>query len=406
MDKKRLIFIGIFAVAVIGIGYLMYAVFLKKSPTPLDTTPKDTTIDTNNLPTSGSFTQSGTTGSTQTGTGTTGGGNIVSPSALPESGIRKVSKVIEENIISPKINSNGNVNFYNSIDGKFYTSSNGQISEMSDQVFFNVENVIWSGMKNESIIEYPDGSNIYYNFDTKVQKTLPKHWEEFSFSSQDDQIVAKSIGLSPENRWLVSSNADGSNVTLIEPLGENADKVIVDWSPNKQIVGISLAGGAVGVDRQEVFFVGQNGENFKSLIVEGRGFESTWSPSGDKLLYSVYSSRSEYKPELWIVDSNVGNIGANRKMLGTNTWANKCTFGNERNIYCAVPNSLPVGSGFSPELANTVNYTLVRIDTQTGLQAPLQMEEIHSIDKIFLSEDGGTLYFTDKFEAGLFSISI
>src|SRR3989339_1655446 len=162
MDKKRLIFIGIFAVAVIGIGYLMYAVFLKKSPTPLDTTPKDTTIDTNNLPTSGSFTQSGTTGSTQTGTGTTGGGNIVSPSALPESGIRKVSKVIEENIISPKINSNGNVNFYNSIDGKFYTSSNGQISEMSDQVFFNVENVIWSGMKNESIIEYPDGSNIYY----------------------------------------------------------------------------------------------------------------------------------------------------------------------------------------------------------------------------------------------------
>jgi hypothetical protein len=405
MDKKRLIFIIIFTIAVAGIGFAMYWVFLRTPETARPT--GNGAGGQTNLPTGGTgqFTNEGTvTGGNGDGTTTSGGGT--GTVTLPSTGLRETNHVITDTILDPKITQSGNVTYYNTVDGKFYTTVNGEAVELSNQVFFNVENVIWSNSSNESIIEYPDGSNIYYNFDTKVQTTLPKYWEDFSFSEQGDQIVAKSVGLSPENRWLVTSDANGENVNFIEPMGENADKVIVDWSPNKQIIGLSLTGDAVGADRQEVLFIGQNGENFKSIIVEGRGFQSMWSPTGNKLLYSVYSTRSQYKPELWMVDTNMGNIGANRKMLNVNTWADKCVFYDERIIYCAVANNLPVGSGFVPELATTATYTIVKIDSQTGLQTSIFVDTPSDVKSIFISEDKKTLYYTDRYLPGLFSFEL
>ena len=75
--------------------------------------------------------------------------------------------------------------------------------------------VTWSPTQTASILEYPDGSNIYYDFDTKRQVTIPKHWEEFSFAPQGDRITSKSIGFSPENRWIVSANPDGTDVKIV-----------------------------------------------------------------------------------------------------------------------------------------------------------------------------------------------
>lgn len=410
MDKKRIALSIGFILVTIGLGIALYYVFFapKSSlipdqtnnpgqngqfPTANDgsTTPIDPGSTNTQLPTSNN-TQTQTPPSQNTQTDT--------PPPI-------VNRIVDNAVGNVTTGKNGGARLYNEGDGKFYRiDKNGILQALSDTTFFNVSDVAWSPVQDEAIIEYPDGANIYYNFQTKKQVTLPAHWEEFDFADNGSQIVAKSIAFSEENRWLITSDPEGNNIKPIEPLGANASKVIVDWSPSGESLGLARTGDPIEADRQEVLFVGQYGENFKSLIVEGRDLRTEWSPTGQKLLHSVYSARSGYIPELWIANSSGDDIGSGRKLLGLNTWADKCTFGDDRYVYCGVPTSIEKGAGFVPALADSTPDTIVRIDTQTGLKQTIPTDGIHTVDTIFVGDDGKTVYFTDKTQQGLFSIDL
>lgn len=408
MDRKRAIIAFIFLLVCIGVGYLLYRVFFAAE------TPDIALVD-EEPSAADKFPQAnqGAPLPTQEETGiplpvSQGGSEDTTPdSNLPPGVIAgEVEQIVNVAVTGVSADTrSGNPRFYNDEDGKFYhLNANGKVEPLSDQVFYNVQDVTWSPVSDVSIIEYPDGANIYYNFETKQQTSLPKHWDSFSFAPTGEKIVAKSLAFSPENRWLVSSDPDGNNIELVEPLGNNADKVIVDWSPNKQVVALSTTGEDLGSDRQEVLFIGSNGENFKSTVVEGRGLTTNWSKNGERLLYSVHSSRSEFKPELWIVNAAGEAIGENRKPLLLNTWADKCTFTDDRFAYCGVPKELPKGAGFAPSLADTISDDLYKIDVETGQKTPLPMTSDHVISSIFVGKDG-KIYFTDKNKSGLFTVS-
>ena len=406
MDKKRLIFTIVFIIVTIALGYLLYRVFFAKEKAPTGT-PTDVILPPGILP-------NAEKGVITPGTATTPG---VLPNAeklnyyTDEPIFDKyepypIKTIVEAPILDPKINRAGVTNFYNQSDGKFYRlGSDGKPQTLSDEVFYNVKAVTWTPTKNESIIEYPDGSNIYYNFDTKQQATLPKHWEDFSFSPLGDKIASKSLGLAEENRWLVTSDPEGKNISLIEPMDNNADRVTLDWSPNKQVVALSRTGEPLGADRQEILFVGLHGENFRSMVVEGRDFREKWSPTGQKMLYSVYSIKNNFQPELWIVNAEGNNIGSGRKMLNLSTWADKCTFADDRFVYCAVPSETKMGSGLAPGLLDDINDKLYKIDIKTGIKKEIPLNDYHVIDEIFVGKDN-TLFFTDKNQIGLFNIPL
>ncbi len=288
------------------------------------------------------------------------------------------------------------IQFYNQNDGKFYNlDSQGNLTPLSDKVFYNVKNVSWSNSKDKAIIEYPDGANIIYDFNKEKQITLPKHWEDFEFSPNDQQIVAKNIGLDSSNRWLTISNYDGSNNKNIEPLGTNADIVYPSWSPNNQSIAMFTKG--IDFDRQQLYFIGQNKENFKSTIIEGRGFQSLWSPDGTKLLYSVYSSNSDLKPNLWTVNAQGENIGSERKNLELETWVSKCTFANSTDVYCAVPQNLKKGAGLFPDLANSTSDIIYKINITNGFKKIISIPDgSFTISNIIISKNEKTIFFTDK----------
>ena len=293
-----------------AIAYGLYFLFTQTGKIGQPAPPTGEVLPPGQLPISG------TAPATTTGVTTGPGGEL-----LPIAGIiastspsyykpALVKQVLSETATYPSLNAGGDFRYYNANDGKFYrVMPSGSIQKLSDNVFFNAQKVTWAKNQNQAVIEYPDEAKIIYNFDTNKQVTLPKHWQDFSFSESGAQIAAKSVGLDPSNRWLVTINNDGTGARLIEPLGENADKVIVNWSPNQQVVAFSQTGEPQSGERREVLFVGLNGENFKSTIVEGSGFEPQWSTTGKKLLYSVYNSRSDFKPELWLVDSAGHNSG-------------------------------------------------------------------------------------------------
>jgi hypothetical protein len=301
----------------------------------------------------------------------------------------------------------GGVRYYNASDGKFYNlQADGTTKAMSDNVFYNVSKVTWAKSNDKAVLEYPDSSKIIYNFETQKQVTLPKHWEEFSFSPDSTEITAKAIGLAPENRWLVTVNDDGTGTKLIEAMGENQDKVIIDWSPSRQAVAFSMTGQPLGLYRKEVLVVGLNHENFKSIVVEGMGFQPQWSPTGKKLLYSVYSSRTDLKPELWVTNAYGQDIGSGRQNLEIATWADKCAFAGDTTLYCAVPRSLPQGAGISPAIAAGTPDDLYKIDLKTGLKTTIPTGGDYAIDNISYDETNKRLLFDDPNQSGVFEVKL
>lgn len=404
-SKYKTIFLIIgFIGTVIMIGYFIFRIFFK--PMLPTETPEDIIVTKQQpLPTAGEgeiIKQEPTIEKPLEGTEFK-----VKPTPIAVGGITKTSLITEHDTLAPSLSGNGrDLQYYNQDDGKFYTvTKNGEILALSDKQFFNVESVEWSPTKQKAVIEYPDGANIIYNFKTEEQITLPSHWEEFKFSPAGDQITMKSIGLDPNNRWLAIVNEDGSGAKSIEPIGLNGENIYPSWSPNNQIIGMELEG--IDMDRQEVYFMGLNGENFRSTVIHGRGFEHKWAPQGDKLLYSVYSDLSSDKPSLWSVDARGESIGANRKKLNVETWASKCAFHNQHDLYCAVPEELPEGAGLFPRLAEDIPDKFYKIDVKTGQKKLIAVPDSDfTADSVMVSDDGSFLYFTDNKTKGIQQIRL
>lgn len=302
--------------------------------------------------------------------------------------------------------SNGNIIYYDTSDGRFYQiSTDGTVSAYDNKVFHNLKNVTWSGDRRRAVLEYPDGSNIVYDFASQQQLTLPKHWEDFYFAPDSQQISFKSIGLDIENRFLAVARYDGSGARTIENIGGSEDQFEANWSPNDQIVATFTD--YKSYNRSEVYFIGLNNENFKSAIVEGRGFEGQWSPQGEKLLYSAYNSSSDYKPELWVASAAPGSIGNVRRRLDIQTWSNKCSFSNNDTIFCAVPSSLPFGAGIDQEAADNSTDDIYEINLVTGVKRLIATPEgSHTISQVITTNNPNQLFFVDQDNNRIYRIDL
>ncbi len=396
LNKKFLFAIG-FILTVLVLGYLIYSLFFKPA-LPQTTETEPATSTTAGLPVA-PYGAGQVAAPTETGAGLPqeGAKPGAGAGAIARGGITQAPELNQGASISPALAPNGSdLQYYNKTDGKFYrVTKNGEATALSDKIFHQVESVNWSPDRNKAILEYPDGANIVYDFASDKQITLPAHWKDFDFSPNGQQIVMKSIGLDPNNRWLSVVNSDGSKARRVEALGDKDDTVYPSWSPNGQTIAMYTEG--IDFDRQEVFFVGLNNENFKSMEVEGRGFQSRWSPAGEQLLYSVYSSQTDLKPALWIANSQGENIGSGRKSLNVETWAEKCVFADSANLYCAVPEKLEEGAGIFPEMADNTRDNLYKIDVKTGLKKLMAVPDgEYNMSNLIISENGQYLYFTDK----------
>jgi hypothetical protein len=404
--KKILMIVGLVLIAIL-LGFGLYYMFRKALPETVTPPP------TGEIP--GAITP-GFTPSGERIVTTTGPDGQIITTTLPVAGAvptigdsfyqaEAVTKIVSQPVSFPAINNiNGEMRFYNENDGKFYRVKNdGSTQALSEKTFFGVSQTTWANSSDKAVLTFPDSSKIIYNFEKDKQYTIPSHWEEFSFSPEDTKIAAKSVGYSPENRWLITVNDDGTGTSLIEPMGENEDKVDVSWSPNRQVIAFSKTGSNdLGTYRKEILLVGQNGENFKSITVEGLGFEHQWSPTGEKLLYNVYSPNSDFKPELWIVNSSGDYIGSNREPLKLNTWADKCAFADNNTLYCAVPRSLPQGAGISPNIADGTPDDLYKIDLNTGFKTIINLNGDYSIQNIYFDKNENKILFSDYNQTGLF----
>lgn len=413
VNFKKIIIIGGVVILLI-ILVIVVSQSLKKQPiSTLTPIPGETVGQNGALPTSG---PGGTVTSTQTGgqlpegTGqapvVTAPGETTAEQTAVAGRENKIKDLIEYTSSAPTLSGDGSsVQYYDKADNKFYKiNGDGEVVEMTSDKFFNVDTVTWSPAKDRAIITYPDQSKIIYDFTTKKQITLPKHWEEFNFSPNGSQVAFKSMGYDPENSWLAVMNNDGTMAKTVEKIGTNADNIMVSWSPNNQMIGMELQGN--NFDQKKIYFIGLNGENFKSITTQGRGFMPLWSPSGNQLLYSVYSSDNNYLPDLWVIDSQGGELGANLRPLNLNTWANKCIFNGENEAYCAVPQNLEQGAGMIPASAKNATDNLYLVDLTSGQKILIDGSNQYNMTNLIITSDQKFIYFTDSITGRLFKLAI
>ncbi len=395
---KKILFIAFFVVFTTGAGYGLYYFFFK---------PKAEQIAVETPTGAGGSLQGAGQRTEEPQTLPAGGGSLgenVDYGGTGAAGAQTDVNLLKDSVTqSLSLNNSGASRFYTPDDGKFYKMNpDGTVTTLSDKQFFNVQTVDWAKATNEAILEFPDGSNIYYNFDDQRQTSLPQHWQDFEFSPQGSQIEAKSMGMDQNNRFLVTANADGNEATAIYHLGDNGNLVIPSWSPSGQIVGFSKTGSPQPDGAEEIILLGKNHENFTNLNVPGRGFMPSWSPTGKQLLYSVYHERDQLKPMLWITDMTPNEIGQSRRKLNINTWADKCVWASEQKLYCAVPVALPPGAGYSEKDFSNVPDDIFLVDLSTGISKKISTpDQNHPVSSPQLSADKKALLFTDS-ETGRF----
>lgn len=397
--KQILLVIALFAGAGI-IAFGLYFIFFRgisERPTVDELT--DVTQTTSQLPIAaeGQPTVVTPIDDTETDIGLQFGAPAIPGTEIAQGVVTQTTNLTNEDVTNIARTSNGSeIAYYSEGDGQFYKiNERGEIVALSSERFNNVEDVAWADDANKAILTYPDGTKQYYNFQTQQKATLPSNWEEFSFSPDTNQIAFKETSDNPEFEWLSIANPDGTGKQAIEHLGINSNRVDVTWSPNNEIVGHYWEGSAE--DRTILYFVGKNNENLKATFVEGYNVQSQWTPDGEQLLYSAVSSQDNYNPRLWIVNARGNTIGTNRIDLGISTFAEKCSFAQEKVLYCAVPDSMERGAGLEPGINNGIPDSIYRIDLRTGEKTKVAETDIQAtIDQLIISEDESNAFFVDN----------
>ena len=411
---KKLIAPIIFILVAIGFGLALYYLFFK--PT-FETPPTEEPQGIEQLPDATTGTQPGLTeGEETTGipelptksiTKITAPEKALLPSEIAQGGLTATTALSFEKADKISLDSTGkNPLIYNAQSGEFYSiDENGDKKLLTEKIYKNIETIALSSDKTKAILEFPDDTNIYFNFEKNKQITLPKEWTEFSFNSTADKIAFKNMDNDPEQRFLGIANPDGSGIKYIESMSTNDDHVEVNWSPNEKVLAFYKDGDTSTTSK--LYLLGQYGENFKSITINGYGANTQWSTNGEKLLYSAYTPYTDNKPLLQIVDTDGENIGANNNSLKVYTWADKCVFADATTVYCAVPKEMPSGAGLVPRLADSVPDYIYKIDLKKGTKSFVaEPDGDYTIDQLQVNSDQSRLFFTDKNSGAIYQIKL
>ncbi|MCF7795707.1 hypothetical protein K9M42_01290 [Patescibacteria group bacterium] len=332
------------------------------------------------------------------------------PSELASGG-KTLSEIISfENTYNPTLSPGGDILSYNKDTGEFsrLDTESGESIIFDSISYKGAETIEWSPDSTKVLAEFPDGSNVIYDFDKNRQYVLPTNWYNFDFTEDSSGLVFLTESTDPKKRWLSTSDVDGSNYNPIENLGENERFVDVVYSPNDQYIALSRTGKPLGLWRQQVIPIGLNDENFKAIEIEGRNYHPLYTPDGEKMVYDCYNLESNYKPILYVVDVAPGSVGLDHFSLNINTWVSKCTFNNSGTyLFCGVPRELLKGSGLFEEFSKDTVDDIYAINISTGNSVKIAEPTIKvNIESMFLSEDQSVLYYTDSSSGSIYSINL
>lgn len=400
LNYKRLALVLGFILVTVGIGFAIYFVFFRNVFGP---TNANQNVNAGRLPLVNANRNLNVNAANVNGA-LPNVNAVAGPKTIADGGPTQVVPIAPTVPGGATVASNGrDLIYYDPQTGLFYQiSPDGKTRTLlSPDAYPAVEKVTWSPLRDKAVLEFPDSSKFLYDFRHKQQYTLAPEMENISFSPGADRLTFKFLGEGIDDQLLMVSNFDGSGARTVERMLDKQDQFIPDWSPAGNVIGNFYE--SIDATRQQVIPIGQLGENFRAFTVPGRGFQGEWSPTGDKLLYSVFTKESLYNPTLYLADGRVESFGDGNISLDLQTWPSKCSFGpSGGSLFCAVPQYLEQASGLFPDLSSSVPDDFYRINLTTGqkqkIATPVDANgnDTFAASQLFLSSDESLLYFYDS----------
>lgn len=412
-DKfKKVLYIAGFIALVLLMAFLIYWAFFRTPSTQIVSPGIPGQVVTpgiGGLPISGPGSPNYVPDIGPSGLPVVGSGVSEEPSDIARGGYTKLDQLTDNSVISPSLDIGGALRYYDPESGKFFRQlADGSWRELSNKIFYNVKDVTWAKNADRAVLSYPDGANVIYDFGKDRQYSLPKDLSNFDFNKNGAELAAKLSGPRDQDNWLVAVSNDGTGLNFLEPLGENKDKVQVAWSPNNQVVAMYKENN--GLDSNRIIFLGKNKENFPSFETIGRDFKGKWSPSGNELMYTTYTSTNGLKPEVWFVQAGGDKTGANNRNLGLNTYLDKCVVSQDSGTaYCAVPREMPEGSAWFPQFTDTVPDDFYKVDLNTGQKSLLAVPAnngVYNVKNLFITPGEDKLVFYNKTDSKVYSFKL
>lgn len=259
----------------------------------------------------------------------------------------------------------------------------------------NLVKAVWSKDKTKAIEVFSaegELAKILYDFTT--QKTTPLNKDITDFAFGGDNQFAYYL-----DNQLYLSNSDYNKVDPLYPIKIGNLRLV--WpalsaveGPSKIYITTPASDFADGV-----LFSLDPIEKILLKVLSAPALLVNYSSDGAKILYST-------RADLFIADSS----GKNPVSLPLSTLANKCVFSNDsKNLYCAVPQSLPEPFVLDEYYQGLVEFTdeFWKIDPETGGRSLLRSsEENLDAQNLIISPAEDYLMFVNQKDGKLYSLRL
>jgi Tol biopolymer transport system component len=271
--------------------------------------------------------------------------------------------------------------------------------------------ILWSPKRGRVLLQLKlsDGRTLWHSTDLATKTLVPLRAEmsRLVWNNLGDKILYQYTDPTTGVRSLNMADPDGSAWKKLTDLGTKDSFIAVV----PQSASVSFWGKPNALETASFETVGlTSGEGRKTLLSGKFGSDYLWSPAGNRALVSASNEKGGHALTLGVINANGGQL----QDLFIPTLVSKIVWSQDgRTIYYALPGSLPEtavlpNDYFAQSLPAKDSFW--KMDIESGKRTRLvELKDVtKSFDSegLFLSQDEGVLFFTDRQTHRLYRIDL
>ncbi len=311
-------------------------------------------------------------------------------------------KLTEETVVSPALFYDGSAVAYFGTQGSLYQAVLDQTGDtitlsrkhtIDIPAKSNISRILWPKKGSDLIAEFVNSGKktwSYFNSKTGSYTDLPSQIFSLDWMPSGDKILY--TWLENGKTTLNISDPDSTHWQGVADMWENDDALSV--SPDGlNVLYYRTANPAAD---NPIYMVSIDGKVWRTLVKTGYNFGVSWSPDGQKFIYSKRDP-SNQKPGLWYYNLATGET----KSLNVPGTADKLVWDSaSKYVYAASPTSGDVQNGLTVD-------TFSRIDTDTLEQKNYDLGGVNvDFRDMFLNLAGSVLYFRNAQDGALYYLNL
>lgn len=321
---------------------------------------------------------------------------------LPSIAEQKLVRLTDFAVIAPSLNKpEDKILYYQKDGGKLFASGfrGGEPEKLSNLTVVGLTEAIWAPTRDRAAVFYLDSSAVkgFLHIGTSTVALLPSD--------------ITSAAWSPDGKSFTYTRKEGDALalTLADAGGKNPRTIFktpipdarIDWiDANRIAFNTAPSGLAEGY----AFAYSHVSGAFQKVLGPVFGLQTLWSPAASRALISS-TPRGGSRATLAAYDPS----RRESDRLSVATFADKCAWGSEEEIWCAVPRSL-ADTALLPDqyLTGEIHTSdrIVRIGLKTGVPEEIFDEGDFDMENLLLTTDKKNLFFVNRVDGTLWSLRL